>query len=151
MDEALTTNNPEAKRASPGQQKQFDLLLGRARQLMEQSGEEWLQTLQADPVEGAVQLGTATLRRLAQMSEEAGQPVDPIVLINVGVQFCKDIAAVANAAGLVPDEQLEQFLQDTMQQSIATYLQADADDGLLGEQDRAQAQNVLQRMQGGPQ
>ena len=37
-------------------------------------------------------MGTQTLRYLAQQSEKAGQPVDPAVLLHVGVQFVKDIA-----------------------------------------------------------
>lgn len=141
--QGLTNTSPKAQPAAPKQQAQFDLLLGRCRQLMEKSAQEWLATLQKSPVDGAVTLGTETLRSLAQQSEQAGQPVDPVVLINVGVQFCKDIAAVANSAGLVPDDQLPQFLKDTMSQSIAAYLHADAQDGLLSPEDKQRAQQVL--------
>lgn len=117
--------------ATPEQQAQFDMLLGRARQVMGETAEEWMQALKLNPVSAAVNFGTQTLRHLAQQSEQAGQPVDPAVLIHAGVQLVKDVAGVANEAGVVPDEQLESFLQDVMQQSIAEYLRMDADEGLL--------------------
>lgn len=117
--------------ASPEQQAQFDMLLGRARQIMGETAEEWMQALKLDPVTTAVKFGTPTLRYLAQQSEQAGQPVDPAVLIHAGIQLVKDVAGIANEAGVVPDEKLEGFLQDVMQQSIAEYLRMDADEGLL--------------------
>lgn len=139
----LTNTSPKAKPAEPKQQAQFDLLLGRSRQLMEKSAQEWMATLQQDPVQGAVTLGTETLRNLAQQSEQAGQPVDPVVLLNVGIQFCKDIAAIANAAGLVQDEELPNYLKDTMSQSMAEYLRMDAEDGLLSPEDKQRAEATL--------
>ena len=117
--------------ASPEQQAQFDMLLGRARQIMGETAEEWMQALKLDPVTTAVKFGTQTLRHLAQQSEQAGQPVDPAVLIHAGIQLVKDVAGIANEAGVVPDEKLEGFLQDVMQQSIAEYLRMDADEGLI--------------------
>ena len=117
--------------ASPEQQAQFDMLLGRARQIMGETAEEWMQSLKLDPVTTAVKFGTQTLRHLAQQSEQAGQPVDPAVLIHAGIQLVKDVAGIANEAGVVPDEKLEGFLQDVMQQSIAEYLRMDADEGLI--------------------
>lgn len=117
--------------ASPEQQAQFDMLLGRARQIMGETAEEWMQALKLDPVTTAVKFGTQTLRHLAQRSEQAGQPVDPAVLIHAGIQLVKDVAGIANEAGVVPDEKLEGFLQDVMQQSIAEYLRMDADEGLI--------------------
>ncbi len=119
------------KPPTPEQQVQFDMLLGRARQLMGESAQEWKTAMQIDPARAAVKMGTQTLRFLAQQSEKAGQPVDPAVLLHVGVQFVKDIAGLANDAGMVPDEQLEPFLQQVMQESIAEYMRLDADDGLM--------------------
>jgi hypothetical protein len=146
--EGLTNTSPNAKRAPPAQQAQFDLLLGRARQVMGESAQEWLDTLKAAPVDGAVTLGTTTLRQLAQMSEKAGQKVDPMVLINVGVQLVKDVAAVANEAGLVPDDQLPAYLKDVMSQSMMEYLKADADEGLLSPDDKQRAAGIVD--QAGP-
>lgn len=57
--------------ASPEQQAQFDMLLGRARQIMGETAEEWMQALKLDPVATAVKFGTQTLRHLAQQSEQA--------------------------------------------------------------------------------
>ena len=52
--QGFTNTGPNATPASPSQQKQFDLLLGRARQIMSSAGEEWLTTMEADPVQAAV-------------------------------------------------------------------------------------------------
>lgn len=113
------------------QQAQFDMLLGRARQLMGEQAQEWHQAMEVDPAQAAVRLGTQTLRFLAMQSDKAGEPVDPAVLLHAGVQLVKDVAGLANDAGLVPDEQLEPFLQQVMQESIAEYMRMDADEGLL--------------------
>lgn len=133
--------------ATPEQQAQFDMLLGRARQMMGESAAEWKAALEINPAGAAVQLGTRTLRFLAQESEKSGQPVDPAVLLHAGIQLVKDIAGVANDAGLVPDERLESFLQDVMQQSLAEYMRMDAEDGLL-----PRPEDLRQKaMPGGPQ
>lgn len=153
MDEqtGLTNTSPDAKPANPQMQAQFDMLLGRSRQIMGEAAQEWLATLQQDPVAGAVTLGTSTLRKMAAMSQDAGQEVDPAVLVSVGVQLVKDVAAVANAAGLVPDEQLADYLKQVMQQSMAEYLRMDAEDGLLSPQDKEMGQNVVARAGQQPQ
>lgn len=147
--DGFTNTSPNAKPATGAQQKQFDMILGRARQMMGETGEEWLSALKADPVQAAVTMGTQTVRELVMMSEKAGQKVDPAVLFHVGVQFVKDIAGVANAAGVVPDEQLPQYLKDVMSQSMMEYLQADAQDGLIKPQDKKAATGMLAQMQGG--
>jgi hypothetical protein len=147
--DGLTNPTEGAQRASPGQQEQFDLLLGRSRQLMAKAGEEWLSALKAAPVQAAVTLGTTTLRSVAMMSQQAGQPVDPSVLLNVGVQLVKDTAAIANTAGFVSDEQLPAFLKDVLSQSIMEYMQADAKDGLMSPEAKQQAQGMLAKMQRG--
>ena len=120
-----------SKPASPKQQAQFDMLLGRARQVMGESADQWLQMLEKDPVEAAVSMGTQTLRELAMMSEKAGHPVDPAVLIHVGLTLIKDIAGITNEAGIVPDDQLESYIKEVTQLSIAEYMRMDAEDGLM--------------------
>lgn len=147
--DGLTNTSASAKPASPQQQKQFDLILGRARQMMEQAGQEWMSALKANPVQAAVTMGTHTVRELVGMSEKAGQKVDPAVLFNVGVQFVKDIAGVANAGGFVPDAELPNFLKDVMSQSIMEYLSADSQDGLIKPQDKKAADGMLAKMQTG--
>lgn len=163
----MTQQAPEAaqttgkKQASPEQQAQFDLLLGRARQVMGENGEQLIAAIKADPVQMGVMFGTRTLRELAMMSEKAGQPVDPAVLIHVGITLIQDIAGLANEAGMVPDEQLEDYIRQVTQESLAEYLRMDAEDGLLqggpaGYVPPAQATqggdpagNVISKMQGG--
>ncbi len=124
----------QSKQATPEQQEQFDLLLGRARQIMAADADLWLKALKQAPVAAAVKMGTQVLRNLAQQSEKAGQPVDPAVLMHVGVTMVKDIAGVVNDHGIVPDEQIEDFLQQVMQESMAEYMRMDADEGLMPEQ-----------------
>jgi hypothetical protein len=74
--------------------------------------------------------------------------VDPTVLINVGVQLVKDVAAVANEAGFVSDTNLEPYLQQVMQQSMAEYLRMDADEGLLSPDDKQRAAGIVNGAQG---
>jgi hypothetical protein len=143
QDSGTTNSGPNAKPASPQMQAQFDLLLGRCRQIMEKAAQEWISAIQKSPVDGAVTLGTTTLRHMVMASTQAGQPVDPTVLLNVGVQLVKDVAAIANAAGVVPDAQLPQYLQQVMQQSMAQYLQMDAKEGLLSPQDKALGSDIV--------
>lgn len=147
--DGLTNTSPAAKPASGAQQQQFDLILGRARQMMGSTGEEWLSALKVDPTQAAVAMGTQTVRELVNMSEKAGQKVDPAVLFHVGVQFVKDIAGVANAAGYVSDEELPQFLKDVMSQSMMEYMKADAEAGLLKPADKKKADGLLAQMQEG--
>ena len=120
--------------ATPEQQEQFDLLLGRARQMMAETADQWLEALKRDPVRAAVQMGTTLLRNLVGQSEKAGQPVDPAVMLHVGVTMVKDIAGVVNDHGIVPDDQIESYLQQVMQESLAEYMRRDAEDGLMPEQ-----------------
>ena len=131
-----TTQQP--KPASPEQQEQFDLLVGRARQLMAKDADIWLKALESSPVTAAVKMGTQVLRSLAQQSEKSGYPVDPAVLMHAGVTLVKDIAGIANDHNIVPDSELESFLQQVMQESIAEYMRLDADEGLMPEQGEPQ-------------
>lgn len=123
---------------TPEQQAQFDMLLGRARQILGETANEWKSAMDIDPAGTAVRFGTQTLRMLAMDSEKAGQPVDPGVLLHVGIQLVKDIAGVANDTGMVPDDQIEGFLRQVMQESIAEYMRMDAEEGLLPSPEQAQ-------------
>lgn len=127
---------------TPEQQAQFDMLLGRARQILGETAKEWKSAMDIDPAGTAVKFGTQTLRMLAMDSEKAGQPVDPGVLLHVGVQLVKDIAGVANDTGMVPDDQIEGFLQQVMQESIAEYMRMDADEGLMPPPEKLQQQGA---------
>lgn len=122
---------PAPKQASPQQQEQFDLILGRARQLMAETGPAWVSAMRSDPVMAAVKMGVQTVREIAKMSDDAGVPVDPVVLIHVGLTLIKDIAGLANDGGIIQDEGLEDYIKEVTQLSIAEYMRLDADDGLL--------------------
>lgn len=122
---------PAPKQASPQQQEQFDLILGRARQLMAETGPAWVSAMRKDPVMAAVKMGVQTVREIAKMSNDAGVPVDPVVLIHVGLTLIKDIAGLANDGGIIPDDGLEGYIQEVTQLSIAEYMRLDADEGLL--------------------
>lgn len=122
---------PVPKQASPQQQEQFDLILGRARQLMAETGPAWVSAIRKDPVMAAVKMGVQTVREIAKMSNDAGVPVDPVVLIHVGLTLIKDIAGLANDGGIIPDDGLEGYIQEVTQLSIAEYMRLDADEGLL--------------------
>lgn len=119
------------KAAAPEQQEQFDLLLGRARQMLAKTGQEFTTAMSKDPVQASVSLGTTLLRSLVQMSEKAGQPVDPVVLMHVGATLVKDIAGIALDAGFIDKSQLKPFLKEVMQLSIAEYARRDADEGQM--------------------
>lgn len=144
----LTITTPGAPRASESQQAQFDMMLGRCRQVLGEMGPALLQIIQADPVRGVVKIGTKVLHEQATGAQQAGAQVDPTVLLNVGVQLVKDMAGIASEAGIVPDEQLEAYLHQVMQMAVAEYLRADTDAGLLSQKDREAAQAILAQGQG---
>jgi hypothetical protein len=133
---------PAQKQATPQQQEQFDLILGRCRQLMGETGQAWVAAMKKDPVRAAVSMGVQVVREVATMSDKAGSPVDPVVLIHVGLTLIKDIAGLANDGGMVPDEQLEDYIHQVTQMSLAEYMRLDADEGLL--------QKAEQKLKGDP-
>jgi len=51
-----------SKPASARQQAQFDMLLGRSRQMMGEQAQAWRQAMDIDPAQAAVRMGTQTLR-----------------------------------------------------------------------------------------
>lgn len=136
MSQAPAQEQPTSpsKQASPEQQAQFDTLLGSCRQIIGGTAEAWMAALKANPVTAAVKMGTQVVRHMVTQYDKAGQPFDPAVIIHVGVTIVKDIAGVVNEAGLVPDDKIEQYLQEVMQQSIAEYMRMDAEDGLMPEE-----------------
>lgn len=139
---------PAPKQASPQQQEQFDLILGRARQLMAETGPAWVSAMRSDPVMAAVKMGVQTVREIAKMSDDAGVPVDPVVLIHVGLTLIKDIAGLANDGGIIPDEGLEDYIKEVTQLSIAEYMRLDADDGLLDKAGQPAGQTAEQEQPG---
>lgn len=139
----------KAKPATPEQQEQFDTLLGSCRMLIGKTAEEWMGALKIDPVAAAVKMGTQLVRTMAQKYEKAGKPFAPEVLLHVGATLVKDLAQIVNDAGLVPDDQIEGYLQQVMQESLAEYMRMDAEDGLMPKQGAQPAAPAMEPTQMG--
>jgi hypothetical protein len=113
----------------------FDLLVGRSLGALAQDAQGLDAALKSDPITGAVEYGTRALREVAGAAEDAGKPVPFEVLLGAGQQVIKEIAAIANEKGYVADEELETFLKEVFQQSIAKYAQLDVKEGKMRKQD----------------
>lgn len=111
-----------------------NLVVSRVRQAMAGNGSELASALKADPVQAAVEIGTGAVREVAKAAAEAGKPIPFEVLLVAGMQALKDLAALASELGYLPDEQIESFLKEGFQQSVAAYAQMDMADGLIDEQ-----------------
>lgn len=111
-----------------------NLVVSRVRQAMAANGSELASALKADPVQAAVEIGTGAVREVAKAASEAGKPIPFEVLLVAGMQALKDLAALASELGYLPDEQIESFLKEGFQQSVAAYAQMDMADGLIDEQ-----------------
>mgnify|MGYP000405538675 CR=1 FL=1 len=122
----------EEGRAGAGQQKAlFDLVVGRALDALSRDGPGLDAALRADPVKATVAYGTQALRTVAQAAQDAGKPIPFDVLVQCGMQVVKELGAVANDKGYLPDEQIPVFLKEAFQQSISKWAQADVQDGAL--------------------
>lgn len=118
--------------AGAGQQKAlFDLVVGRALDALSRDGPGLDAALRADPVKATVAYGTQALRTVAQAAQDAGKPIPFDVLVQCGMQVVKELGAVANDKGYLPDEQIPVFLKEAFQQSMAKWAQADVQDGSL--------------------
>lgn len=111
-----------------------NLVVSRVRQAMAASGQELATALKADPVQAAVEIGTGAVREVAKAADEAGKPIPFEVLLVAGMQALKDLAALANELGYLPDEQIESFLKEGFQQSVRAYAEMDMADGLIDDQ-----------------
>lgn len=120
-----------------------NLTVSRVRQAMAANGPELASALKADPVQGAVEIGTGALREVAKAAEEAGKPLPFEVILVAGMQSLKDLAALASELGYLPDDQIEVFLKEGFQQSVRAYAQMDMQDGLI---DDAMLQEVQQKV-----
>lgn len=123
----------EARRggASPEQKQLFDLVVGRTLDALSRDGQGLDAALRADPVKATVAYGTQALRTVAQSAQDAGKPIPFDVLVQSGMQVVKELGAVANDKGYLPDEQIPVFLKEAFQQSMAKWAQSDVQDGAL--------------------
>lgn len=121
------------------------LVVARTREALAGVASELDSSLKADPVQGAVEIGTRALRGVANAAEEAGKPLSFEVVINAGLVVIQDIAAIAVEKGYLDEQGIEVFLKEVFQQSVAAYARMDMDDGKIGEQELAA---ITGRMEG---
>jgi len=129
--------------ASPEAKQLFDLAVGRVLDALSRDGRGLDAALRADPVKGAVKYGTAAVRAVAQGAQQAGKPIPFDILIQVGMQTVKELGSIANEKGYLPDDQIETFLKEAFQQSLADYAQSDMMDGLISPDMVKQVQSKL--------
>lgn len=119
------------KQPTPQQRELFDLVVGRALRALAEDGAGLNAALKADPVQATVQFGTRALRAVAKSADDAGKPIPFEILLQAGIQMIKEIGAIANEKGYLPNEQIKTFLKESFQQSIAQYAKLDAEAGEL--------------------
>lgn len=161
--EADEEANPEMEAGEPGEameggaQQDIDprlvelsqLVVARVRQALEKTAPELQTALKADPVQAAVEFGTRSLRAVAMAAEQAGKALPFEAILVAGMQTIKDIGEIANELGYLPDEQIETFLKESFQQSIAAYARMDMDEGLIDDQSLQAIQQKLGGAAGG--
>lgn len=128
---AATMGQPEI---DPRMLDLAQLVASRALDALAKVGGEFRSALKADPVQASVEFGTHALRQVAQAATEAGKPLPFEVVMAAGMMVIKEMAAIAVEAGLLPEEQIETFLKEVLQQSIATYARLDRQDGLINDE-----------------
>lgn len=150
MDEpqgALAAQQQEAE-PTEGAREAFDVVVGRTLEALAQDPEGLDAALKADPVAGAVAYGTKALHGIAASADEAGQPIPFEILSGAGMQVIKVMAGIANDKGYLPDEQIDVFLKEAFQQSLAKYSAMDMQAGKI---DKKTLEQVRQTMEGGAQ
>jgi hypothetical protein len=121
----------------------FNLVVARTMQALTKVAPGLDAALKADPVQGAVKFGVQALRTVVMAAQKAGKSIPFEVVLNAGMQVIKEIAGIANDKGYLPDNQIETFLKEVLQQSIAQYAQLDAKDGVLSQGQLAQLQQRM--------
>ena len=116
---------------TPANRNLFNLATGRVMQALAQAGQALDTALKADPVQATVKFGTAAVHTVAQSAQAAGRPIPFDILIQVGMQTIKELGAIANEKGYLPDQQIGVFLKEAFQQSLAQYAQMDVQAGEL--------------------
>lgn len=128
---------PGQARLDPRLLELVQLVVARTRDALAASPSELDTALKADPVQAAVQFGTRALRGVATAAEQAGKPLSFEVLVNAGLVVIQDIASIAVEKGYMAEGEIETFLKEVFQQSIAAYARMDLDDGKIDQKDVA--------------
>jgi hypothetical protein len=136
QDQAAPEPTPEAREA-------FDVVVGRTLEALAQDPEGLDAALKADPVAGAVAYGTKALHGIAAAADEAGSPIPFEILSGAGMQVIKVMGGIANDKGYLPDEQIEVFLKEAFQQSLAKYTAMDMQAGKIDQRTVEQVRQVM--------
>lgn len=129
--EGADEERTEAAEPTAEQKELFDLVVGRTLDALSQDADGLDSALKADPVQGTVGYGTKALRAIAQSAKDAGKPIPFDVLIGAGMQVIKEIGAIAQEKGYLPDEAVAPFLKESFQQSLVAYAKMDMADGSI--------------------
>lgn len=129
--------------ATPEMQELFDLAVARVMETLATSGEDLDRALRADPVRATVEFGTDAVHVIAMSAESAGKPIPFEILIQVGIQTIKELGSIANDKGYLPDEEIEVFLKEAFQQSLAKYTKLDMQAGKIKPEDMQAVQAKL--------
>ncbi|MBI5270698.1 MAG: hypothetical protein HY856_13585 [Burkholderiales bacterium] len=107
------------------------LVVARTLDALSKVGKELDTAMRADPIAAAVQFGTTSLRTVVMAAMRARRNIPFEVVMAAGMEVIKHLASIANEKGYLPDEQIETFLKEVLQQSMAQYAKLDMQDGML--------------------
>lgn len=133
----------------PKAKELFDLAVARALDVLSKQGDALDAALRADPVKATVGFGTAAVHTISMAADDAGKPIPFQILVQVGMQVIKVLGSIANEKGYLPEDQVEVFLKEAFQQSLAKYAQLDVQAGKMTQQQVQQVQQKLRVQQGG--
>jgi len=128
----------------------FDLVVARTLDAVSKQSQDLDTALKADPLKATVGFGTAALHAVAQAADDAGKPIPFEILIQAGMQVIKVLGSVALEKGYLPEDQIEVFLKEALQQSLAKYTQLDQQAGKIKPEEMQQMQQKLGEMGGAP-
>lgn len=129
--EAGDEGGVEAPKIDPRLAEVHALIVARVRDGLAKVAQDLDAALKADPVQGAVQYGTMTLRSVVNAAAKAGKKLPVAAILAAGMTTIQDLATIANEKGYLEDGQLEVFMKEAWQQSIAQYAKMDMDEGVL--------------------
>ena len=113
-------------------QELHDLILARAQDILAKHPQELLTAMKADPVQAAVKFGVQAIRTVVSAAEKAtGAQIPYEVIQAVAIDMLHMIAQIGVEKGLIPDEQLEPFVKESMQQGFIEYLRQDQAEGKI--------------------
>jgi hypothetical protein len=133
----------QAAKVDPKLVALVELVASRTMQALAQVGPDLDAALKADPVDAAVKFGTQALRQVVMAAMQAGKELPFDAIVNAGMVVIKELAAIANDKGYLPDEQIETFLKEVFQQSLAEYTRLDMKDGMLTQGDMQAMQEKM--------